>query len=77
MEEPWRSQVDHAAKNETSLMLALHPGLVDLSQLPADRGVWPQGVGGQDPRDSSVEHGEECIADSLKVLEAALNASSF
>jgi creatinine amidohydrolase len=68
----WRSQVDHAAKNETSLMLALQPGLVDLSQLPADRGVWPQGVGGEDPRDSTAAYGEECIAAALQAIGEAL-----
>jgi creatinine amidohydrolase len=68
----WRSQVDHAARNETSLMLALRPDLVDLARLPSDRAVWPQGVGGEDPRDASAEYGEECIAASLALLEAKL-----
>jgi creatinine amidohydrolase len=70
----WRSQMDHAAKNETSLMLALHPGLVDLSQISADRSIWPQGVGGEDPRDSSAEHGEECLEASLALLIERLEA---
>ena len=72
IEGQWRSQVDHAAKNETSLMLAHHPHLVDLSQLPADRAEWPQGVAGEDPRDSSAAHGEECIEDTLALIGAAL-----
>jgi len=70
--EGWRSQMDHAAKNETSLMLALRPDLVDLARLPADRAVWPQGVGGEDPRDATAAHGEECIAASLALLGARL-----
>ena len=64
----WQSQMDHAARNETSLMMALHPDLVDLSQIEDDRSVWPQGVGGEDPRDSTAAHGEECLSVSLKAL---------
>ena len=64
----WRSQMDHAARNETSLMMALHPSLVDLSQLSKDRSVWPQGVAGEDPRDATPEHGEECLRVCLDAL---------
>ena len=70
----WRSQIDHAAKNETSLMLALRPDLVDLAQLPGDRAIWPQGVGGEDPRDATADHGQECIDACLALLEAQLQA---
>jgi creatinine amidohydrolase len=68
----WRSQIDHAAKNETSLMLALHPDLVDLARLPADRAIWPQGVGGEDPRDATADHGLACIEACLTLLKARL-----
>jgi creatinine amidohydrolase len=74
LREGWRSQVDHAAKNETSLMLALRPELVDLARLPTDRAIWPQGVGGEDPRDATAAHGEECIAASLALLGDRLRA---
>jgi creatinine amidohydrolase len=77
IEGKWRSQVDHAGKNETSLMMAHYPALVDLAQLPADRAIWPQGVGGEDPRDSTPEHGEECIAASLALVEEALGKSGW
>ena len=66
--------IDHAAKNETSLMLALRPDLVDLAQLPADRAIWPQGVGGEDPRDATAEHGQACIDTCLALLAAHLQA---
>lgn len=72
IEGQWRSQIDHAGKNETSLMLAHYPHLVDLGQLPADRAIWPQGVAGEDPRDATAEHGEECIAASLALIKEAL-----
>jgi creatinine amidohydrolase len=77
IEGTWRSQVDHAGKNETSLMMAHYLQLVDLAQLPSDRSVWPQGVAGEDPRDATPEHGEECIAASLALIEAALADSGW
>jgi creatinine amidohydrolase len=72
--DTWRSQIDHAARNETSLLLALRPELVDLARLPDDRSIWPQGVGGDDPRDATAEHGEECIAASLALLGERLRS---
>jgi creatinine amidohydrolase len=75
--EGWRSQMDHAARNETSLVMALRPELVDLSLLSPDRSIWPQGVGGEDPRDSTPEHGEECIAASLELIGAKLAELGF
>jgi creatinine amidohydrolase len=68
----WQSQVDHAAQNETSIMQALHPELVDLNQLPVDRQIYPQGVGGVDPRDASAEYGEACLVTSADLLIATL-----
>lgn len=48
---------DHAAKWETSLMMALHPEWVDMSRLPAEGELLA--VGGMDPRtEASVEYGE-------------------
>jgi creatinine amidohydrolase len=70
----WRSQIDHAARNETSLMLALRPDLVDLARLPADPAIWPQGVAGEDPRAATAAHGEECIEACLALLKARLQA---
>jgi creatinine amidohydrolase len=70
----WRSQIDHAAKNETSLMLALRPDLVDLERLPADRAIWPQGVGGEDARDATADHGRACIEACLALLGSRLQA---
>jgi len=64
----WKSQVDHAARNETSLMMHLRPDLVDISQLPASRDVWPQGVGGQDPRDATAAYGGECFDKSVELV---------
>jgi creatinine amidohydrolase len=46
-------------------MMALHPGLVDLSKLEQD--TWPLGVKGEDPRLSSAAYGEY-------ILETTVNA---
>ncbi len=64
----WKSQVDHAAKNETSLMMHFRPQSVDLSQLPQSRQEWPQGVGGEDPRDATAAYGRECLQTSVKLV---------
>jgi creatinine amidohydrolase len=68
----WQSQVDHAAQNETSIMQALHPEFVDLSQLPTDRQIFPQGVSGVDPRDATPDYGDICLTTSINLLIATL-----
>ena len=64
----WACQTDHAGKNETSLVMAVRPALVDIKQLGDDRGVFPQGVIGKDPRDASAEHGEECYRAAMALF---------
>jgi len=55
-------QVDHAAMNETSLVMALRPELVQMERLPKDPNSWPVGVGGKDPRElASAELGHEIL----------------
>jgi creatinine amidohydrolase len=54
--------VDHAAMNETSLVMALRPELVHMDYLPHDAKQWPVGVGGRDPRThASAELGWKAI----------------
>ncbi|OFW62961.1 MAG: hypothetical protein A2Y74_06105 [Actinobacteria bacterium RBG_13_63_9] len=67
--EQWKSQTDHAGRNETSLMLALRPDLVDMSHLPCSLSTWPQGVEGEDPREATVDWGRECIAASVALVK--------
>jgi len=64
----WKSQMDHAARNETSLMLYYRPDLVDMSRLPKSKDEKPQGVGGDDPRTATPSHGRECMEASVKIL---------
>lgn len=61
-EEEKGFMVDHAAMNETSIMMALYPNLVQMDNLPSDSTEWPAGVGGKDPRKfASVELGKEIL----------------
>lgn len=70
-------QVDHAAMNETSLVMALQPDLVKMENLPSDLSQWPVGISGKDPRvHASRELGERIISMQaermIKILQAAL-----
>ena len=69
----WRTQMDHAGRNETSILMAVAPELVDLSLLPEDRGQWPQGVLGEDPRDATSAFGEELMEATLALIGAKLD----
>jgi len=54
---------DHAGKWETSILMALHPELVDLSRLPKEPGQRMEGVFGGDPRtQASAELGRKVVA---------------
>lgn len=53
---------DHAGHWETSLMMALVPGLSDLSELPADGSASLVGVGSRLPvHEASAEYGERAV----------------
>lgn len=75
--QSWRSQMDHAARNETSLVMAVRPELVDLEQLDADRAVWPQGVGGEDPRDATADEGRQLLEASIAIVGRLLDATGL
>ena len=68
---------DHAAANETSLVMALRPELVEMDALPEEE--WPLGIMGEDPREvARAERGQRAIElqrDRMAdVLGAALEA---
>ena len=70
--------VDHAAMNETSLVMALRPELVQMQRLPKNPNSWPVGIGGKDPRKfASAELGREIIKlqteRMAKILRQALD----
>jgi creatinine amidohydrolase len=72
--DAWLSQLDHAGRNETSIMLAANPDLVDLSRLSSDPAVWPLGVAGEDPRSSTKEYGESLLEETLRLIGERLEA---
>jgi creatinine amidohydrolase/Fe(II)-dependent formamide hydrolase-like protein len=67
-------QRDHAGCNETSLMLALYPELVDLECL-GDEVL--QGVSGKHPKTATAVFGEQLIVGSLRVLKSHLRVVGF
>jgi len=65
--------VDHAAANETSLMLALRPDLVHMEYLPEDTTLWPLAVVGKDPRIfASEQFGQKTIEMDLERMAGIL-----
>jgi creatinine amidohydrolase len=66
-------QYDHAAANETSIMMALHPSLVRMDYLPKDPQEQPIGLIGQDPRvHASTAHGQRIVATHLERMETLI-----
>jgi len=66
-------QTDHAAANETSLVMALHPHLVQMENLPRDPAVWPTAVGGRDPRvHASADLGQQAISKQTERMAGVL-----
>ena len=66
-------QSDHAAANETSIMMALHPTLVHMEHLPRDPAEQPLATIGKDPRThASPAHGQKIIATHLDRMESLL-----
>jgi len=70
---PTEFQHDHAAANETSIMMSLHPSLVHMDQLPANMQEEPLALIGDDPRThASAEHGDNIVNIHLDRLESIL-----
>ncbi len=66
-------QVDHAAANETSLVMALRPTLVQMENLPRDLNEWPLAVGGRDPRNrASADLGKKALKTQVKRMSGIL-----
>ena len=66
---------DHAAANETSLMMYLKPELVRMDNLSSDTTQWPLGLLGQDPRShASKEFGSNIVEFELKKMSALIAA---
>ncbi len=61
---------DHAARWETSLLLALRPQLVSMDKLDVEEEL--VGVMGEDPKDASVEYGREAIEAMVKTARSEI-----
>ncbi len=69
-------QTDHAAANETALMMALRPELVKIEHLPKDLSEKPLGLLGKDPRiHASFDGGRSIIERQLNNMENLLRES--
>jgi len=67
-------QTDHAAENETSLMMALNPNLVNLDNLPKEISEKPLGLLGEDPRKTANSKlGNKIIALQVDKMAKILN----
>ncbi|GAA0301918.1 creatinine amidohydrolase [Gracilibacillus halotolerans] len=55
---------DHAAYNETSLMMGLYPDLTDLEKLTDESSM--VGIWGDDPRKTSEQNGRKIIEENIK-----------
>lgn len=66
---------DHAGPWETSLLMALRPDLVDLTQLPEDKNATSVGVGPKNPRFyASVKFGKRGVREIVKFFEEKINS---
>lgn len=71
----WKSLKDHAARNETEGVLAVRPDLVDLSRLGDDRSVFPQGIRGEDPRNSTMEQAKADHRASVEMVKGIVRSA--
>jgi len=68
-------QCDHAAANETSILMHVRPELVHMENLPLSLATWPLGVGGRDPRQAaSKQHGMAIIDYQAKKMTTAIKS---
>lgn len=69
-------QTDHAAANETMLVMALRGDLVEMENLDPDPGVFPRGIDGADPRvHASPEKGRAAVEMNVERMAALLQAA--
>ena len=69
IKEAWTYQIDHAAKNETSIMMNIDDNLVKHNLLNKSF----IGVNGNSLLLSSKEYGKECLENSIRLIENKIN----
>jgi creatinine amidohydrolase len=66
-------QCDHAGANETSIMMYVRPGLVEMRNLPQDTTIWPLGMLGNDPRThASRKYGKAIVDFEIHKMAAVI-----
>ena len=65
----WKYQIDHAGQNETSIMLAIRPDLVDLSRLPQDPAIPVERILGKDPRHAKTKLGKKYLDAAVQLVK--------
>lgn len=64
---------DHAAQNETSILMHYYPELVKMKQLPGDTSVELRGVAGKDPRIfASPKLGREIVTRNINYMKGVI-----
>jgi creatinine amidohydrolase/Fe(II)-dependent formamide hydrolase-like protein len=67
---------DHAAMNETSIMMYYYPELVKMERLSPDTAQWPLAIAGRDPRlYASAEQGQRAVEFQLERMTRLLHKS--
>jgi creatinine amidohydrolase len=69
----WATQNDHAGRNETSILMAVAPDLVDLSRIPTGADTRSIAVIGEDPLASTPSYGEELIESTVQLIGSKLD----
>lgn len=73
----WKYQIDHAGHNETSIMLALRPDLVDISKLPHDPKISPSRILGKDPRKATAKLGKKYLTTAINIIKQKLTEAGI
>ena len=68
----WQYMIDHAAENETAIMLQVQPGLVDLSVYKEGEQSPVVGVNGGHPCLATAENGKEYLLAAVTKLQSLL-----
>jgi creatinine amidohydrolase len=74
LKSSWPYMVDHAAENETSIMMNIRPDLVDLSVYPKGELSPVMGVNGSHPCKASANAGKEYLEKAIALLAPKLKA---
>lgn len=73
MKSQWTYMIDHAAKNETSIMMHVQGELVDLSVFVDEERSLLTGVNGVHPYLASAEEGKQYLEKALEILKPLLS----